>query len=117
MGKTNNNQKMTKKQRTLSKTLWLISTARNAIVVILCATIAYCYESFGNGSPVILTGTVKPGLPSVNVPPFSTSINNVTIPFSVMFSDLGSSVILVPIIAVLGNVAIAKAFGKLTLIN
>jgi hypothetical protein len=30
-----------------------------------------------------------------------------------MVSDLGSSIVLVPIIAVLGNIAIAKAFGKL----
>lgn len=111
MGKSNK-QKLTKKQHTISKILWLISTARNAIVVILCATIAYCYETFGNGSPVILTGTVKPGLPSVDLPPFSTSINNRTIEFNEMFTDLGSSIILVPIIAVLGNVAIAKAFGK-----
>lgn len=30
-----------------------------------------------------------------------------------MCSELGSSIILVPVIAVLGNVAIAKAFGLL----
>lgn len=111
-GKNNSNQKLTKKQQALAKTLWLISTSRNAIVVILCSTIAYVYESTGNGSPVILTGAVKPGLPGLSLPPFSTTINNKTVEFDEMLNDLGTSVVLVPIIAVLGNVAIAKAFGN-----
>lgn len=74
--------------------------------------IAYCYQSSGLESPFLLTGTVKPGLPELRVPPFSTELNNRTIAFGEMLSDLGTSVFLVPVIAVLGNVAIAKAFGK-----
>lgn len=93
-------------------TLWLISTSRNAIVVILCTTLAYFYEKNEGSSPFLLTGTVKGGMPEVKPPPFETVLNNQTQTFSEMASDLGSSIVLVPIIAVLGNVAIAKAFGK-----
>ena len=101
-----------KNQKYISRTLWLISTSRNALVVITCSVIAYCYESSGTKSPFLLTGAIKPGFPTFQVPPFSTTLKNQTIPFSDMFMDLGSSVFLVPIIAVLGNVAIAKAFSS-----
>lgn len=107
-----NGSKLSTKERFLSRFLWLLSTSRNAVIVILCSTVAYFYESSGYGSPVILTGTVKPGLPEFKPPPFSTELYNQTITFPEMLTDLGSSVFLVPVIAVLGNVAIAKAFGK-----
>lgn len=83
------------------------------MVVIICSVIAYMYEAPHVPAPFLLTGTVRPGLPDLKPPPFSTVLNNRTANFSQMFSDLGTSVVLVPVIGVLGNVAIAKAFGKL----
>jgi hypothetical protein len=59
-----------------------------------------------------LTGTVQSGLPELSLPPFSTTLNNQTLSFTEMASELGSSIILVPVIAILGNVAIAKTFCK-----
>ncbi|KYM86093.1 Sodium-independent sulfate anion transporter [Atta colombica] len=97
-------------QRIIAKAIWLISTARNAIVVVTCSVIAYKYDSSEFGSPFILTGPVRSGLPPFGLPPFSTQVNNQTLTFTQMCSELGTSIILVPIIAVLGNVAIAKAF-------
>lgn len=97
-------------QHIIKKTIWLISTARNAIVVVVCSVIAYKYDTSESGSPFILTGPVRSGLPSFGLPPFSTQVNNQTFTFTQMCSELGTSIILVPIIAVLGNVAIAKAF-------
>ncbi|KYN18806.1 Sodium-independent sulfate anion transporter [Trachymyrmex cornetzi] len=97
-------------QRIIAKAIWLISTARNAIVVVTCSVIAYKYDSSESGSPFILTGPVRSGLPPFSLPPFSTQVNNQTLTFTQMCSELGTSIILVPIIAVLGNVAIAKAF-------
>lgn len=103
---------ISKTRQSLNYTLWLISTSRNAIVVIICSAIAYTYEEKGTGSPFRLTGDVKSGLPEFKVPPFSTVIGNTTKTFPDMLGDLGSSVFLVPVIAVLGNVAIAKAFAS-----
>lgn len=106
-------EKPTLRQKYINKILWLISTSRNALIVVACSSIAYYYEKTSeNGSPFLLTGTVRPGLPDFKFPPFQTQINNRTITFTEMVSDLGTSVILVPIIAVLGNVAIAKAFAS-----
>ncbi|XP_025074802.1 sodium-independent sulfate anion transporter, partial [Pogonomyrmex barbatus] len=103
-------KRSTNYQYIMTKVIWLISTARNAIVVFICSAIAYKYESSEYGCPFILTGPVRSGLPSFGLPPFSTQINNQTFTFTQMCSELGTSIILIPIIAVLGNVAIAKAF-------
>ncbi|XP_049869042.1 sodium-independent sulfate anion transporter-like [Pectinophora gossypiella] len=99
-------------QKGLKKTLWLLSTSRNAIIVIICSVIAFVCEKYYAESPFKLTGTVRQGLPSWTAPPFGTQIDNKPVSFLQMCSDLGSSIVLVPIIGVLGNVAIAKAFAS-----
>ncbi|CAH1996912.1 unnamed protein product [Acanthoscelides obtectus] len=106
------NTKPSKNQRVINYGIWLVSTSRNAIIVITCSAIAYYYTSIGEESPFLLTGSVKSGLPEFKLPPTQTVLNNRTVTFGEMVSDLGSSIVLVPIIAVLGNVAIAKAFAS-----
>lgn len=56
-------------------------------------------------------GQVQSGFPPIKPPPFSSTFDNSTYSFVDMCSHLGSGIIVVPIIAVLANVAIAKAFG------
>lgn len=107
-----NNEKPNKYQRILMKMIWLISTARNAVIVIACSAIAYKFSSTESDSLFILTGSVRSGLPSFGFPPFSTQVKNETLGFTRMCSELGASIALVPIIGVLGNVAIAKAFAN-----
>lgn len=80
--------------------------------MIICSAIAYIFETKCGGSPFLLTGTVRSGLPDFKPPPFQTELENRTVNFPEMVFDLGTSIFLVPVIAVLGNVAIAKAFGK-----
>ncbi|XP_066587709.1 sodium-independent sulfate anion transporter-like [Prorops nasuta] len=104
--------KPTTTQRVAMKIIWLVSTARNAIIVTFCSIIAYNMESEKSSSPFILTGPVRSGLPPFGLPPFSTTQNNQTLGFTEMCSQLGPAIVLVPIIGVLGNVAIAKAFSN-----
>lgn len=122
------------KQRTnvhifFGKVIWLISTARNIIVVVFCAVLAYVFEIHGV-QPFVLTGKraqkfilfsvliylilgyVKPGLPSFELPPFSTQVGNNTYNFIDMASTLGTAVFVVPLFAILENIALAKAFCK-----
>ncbi|XP_014288462.1 sodium-independent sulfate anion transporter isoform X2 [Halyomorpha halys] len=102
-----------KQKRVIAKCLWLLSTSRNALVVVVCSFISFVLHNNNNGSvPYKMTGAVRSGIPAVQLPPFSTKIGNETVGFIEMVSGLGSSIILVPIIAVLGNVAIAKAFAS-----
>ena len=106
-------------RQVLSKTLWVISTARNAIVVIACTIAAYCIdpdlpEEPTRNTTFILTGNIESGLPPFQLPPFSyndTKVNKV-LDFGGMVKELGPALIIIPLLAILENVAIAKAFGK-----
>ncbi|KAK0173739.1 hypothetical protein PV328_006890 [Microctonus aethiopoides] len=95
----------------LEKTLWFLSISRNAIIVFIASSITYTYYQSGN-SLFLTAGTVKPGVPKFKPPPFSTQFGNVTYTFKDMCSHLGTGIIIVPLVAVLTNVAIAKAFVR-----
>lgn len=105
----------------MNKTIWLIGTARNAIVVIAGgAFAAYWYES-GHHDMFRLIGDIPQGLPSVQIPSFSIpAVVNETSGaiiqeeqgFGEMVSSLGSGLIVVPLIALLENIAICKAFAN-----
>ncbi|XP_046393558.1 sodium-independent sulfate anion transporter-like [Ischnura elegans] len=97
-------------QRITSQILWLVSTSRNIIVVVVSAVAAYEFELHGT-RPFALTGFVKPGLPPFQPPPFSAQIKNETYNFLDMVSSLGSAILVVPLLAILENVALAKAFS------
>ena len=80
-----------------------------------------------------LTGSIQPGLPALQSPPFGLTTNhtiqqlghNITnstdegaeqwlemeVSFSEMVSTLGPAIIIIPVIAILESVAIAKAFS------
>ncbi|XP_033609062.1 sodium-independent sulfate anion transporter isoform X4 [Cryptotermes secundus] len=49
--------KPNKRQKTIMKTLWLISTARNVFVVVVCSFIAYNLHAENEDSPFILTAS------------------------------------------------------------
>lgn len=55
--------------------MWLIATARNALLVLLASLGAFYAHNNGQ-TPFILTGTVKPGLPDIQMPPFQTTLSN-----------------------------------------
>ena len=73
-----------------------------------------------------LTGKIEGGLPDFKAPPFSLELNltreldNGTMSyaemkyfgFGEMVSTLGAAIIIIPVIAILESVAIAKAFGE-----
>jgi len=95
--------------------IWFTATSRNAIAVICCTIAAYFLEQ--NGSSLFtLTGDIQSGLPAFEFPAFSlnrTVGNNTEIlGFGDMCAELGSSIGLVPLIAILEQVAIAKSFAS-----
>jgi sodium-independent sulfate anion transporter 11 len=101
----------------LDKLVWLICTARNAMIVLLCLVLAWVLDP---GARVFsLTGSIDTGIPALEPPPFHISAirhNNGTdhveyIGFGSMVTTLGSATFIIPIIAILESVAIAKAFS------
>ncbi|XP_075231242.1 sodium-independent sulfate anion transporter-like [Lycorma delicatula] len=94
----------------LKKVLWFISTGRNAITVIISCCIAKWFEDNHKKTPFRLSGSGTSGIPPFQLPPFTAKIGNNTFNALEMTEELGSAVFIVPIIAVLANIAIAKAF-------
>ncbi|XP_075231067.1 sodium-independent sulfate anion transporter-like [Lycorma delicatula] len=100
----------TSSQRTLASFLWFISTARNILVVVFCAFIGFLFHQH-NMEPFRLTGEVKPGLPTWQMPPFSISNGNQTVGFLELCSKLGSAVIVLPLLSLVENISLAKVFS------
>ncbi|KAH9637036.1 hypothetical protein HF086_009814 [Spodoptera exigua] len=93
----------------VARALWLVSISRNALVVLAASSFAYLTHH-PNQPLFKLSGRVEPGLPRLSAPPFSASVDNSTVHFVDMVQQLGSGVIMLPIVMVLANIAIAKAF-------
>ena len=98
----------------------LTVSSRNAIVVILCLILAMVVDK----DTFTLTSEIDSGLPAFQPPPFSVTVNTThtnsshsysypeTKGLGEMLSNLGAAVIIIPMIAILESVAIAKAFGN-----
>ncbi|XP_063618365.1 sodium-independent sulfate anion transporter-like [Cydia splendana] len=95
----------------IQKSLWFAGVSRNAVVVILAAAVAF-FVYLDVGDPLILTGKITPGLPTPQVPPFHTTVGNVTVSAGGMLAQLGSGLLVVPLVGIISNVAIAKAFSN-----
>lgn len=95
----------------LKQLRWFVALARNAVVVIFGIIVAYVIHLTINSEPLTLTGEIGSGLPKVKPPPFNTVVGNETYEFKDMIKVLGPESIVLPIIAILESVAIAKAFA------
>ena len=96
-------------------------------IVIRCYVYTYIFnllirkedrETDSYNCTFMLTGEIDAGVPPFSLPPFSIPANSTDqgpeheISFSGMLSELGSAIIIIPIIAILESIAIAKAFCK-----
>ncbi|XP_076277026.1 sodium-independent sulfate anion transporter isoform X1 [Lasioglossum baleicum] len=93
------------------KMLWFLSICRNALVILLASTVAFCFEHRG-GSPFLLSGKIVSGLPKLSLPPFTAQVGNQTYTLIDMCQHYGTGLIVLPLVSVLANVAIAKAFSS-----
>ncbi|CAD0254291.1 unnamed protein product [Spodoptera exigua] len=96
---------------------WLnVVRARNALVVFAAAILAFVLNLKGI-TPFALTGTIQGGLPKFGPPPFNTVVNNQTLNFEDMLAVFGGEGIVMPLVAILESIAIAKAFAGSTTVN
>ncbi|CAG0917243.1 unnamed protein product, partial [Notodromas monacha] len=99
-------------RRRLRRALWFACNGSNAVSVILSATLAYLFYSNGI-QPFPITGDMPAGIPSVSIPTFSyVDSEGKTHDFLDVLGTIGAGVFVVPILAVLENMSIAKAFAK-----
>lgn len=106
--------------RVINKLIWLTGTSRNAILVVLTAVISYLLHRSGQYDLLII-GDIPSGMPEFGLPAFSLpEIRNDTTgdiiqrgeTFSEIISGFGSSLVVIPLIALLESISICKAFGE-----
>ncbi|XP_030764462.1 sodium-independent sulfate anion transporter-like [Sitophilus oryzae] len=102
-----------KQAATYKKCIWFVSVGRNAMVVISCAVLAFIFK-YHDHKPFALTSKVPSGFPNISIPlkPVETinGTNGTSIPQ--MISELGYGLVVIPFVAILANVGIAKAFAR-----
>ncbi|CAD6996232.1 unnamed protein product [Ceratitis capitata] len=100
--------------RKLQKFFWYISISRNALVVFICSAVTFIWvqKRSVEAVPYTLTTKVTSAHLTFSLPPFVLDYKNTTLVFTDIIHELGSGILVVPIVAILANVAIAKAFVK-----
>lgn len=117
IGPADDEQK-TKRQKIINKLLWLFGTARNAILLVICGIFGYWINNAdpNHTAPFKQIGYIPAGLPSFQIPKFSLSANESSTghaeSFIAMVSSYGSGLIVLPLLGLMENIAICKAFGK-----
>ncbi|KAF0297559.1 Sodium-independent sulfate anion transporter [Amphibalanus amphitrite] len=122
--------KPSRRSRLLSGSLWMLSIARNGVVVLVTSVLVLVLESH-QLHPFSTTETVAAGFPSPQLPPFYGLASNTTSPevagsagnasvvadptrwpgVAGMASELGLGLVVVPLVATIECMAIAKAFA------
>ncbi|KAL1452567.1 hypothetical protein WDU94_006785 [Cyamophila willieti] len=96
-------------QRVINQVFWLIGTSRNCVIVVASGFIGY-YMSRDGPPPFKIVGALPPGLPEVGFPSLHVERGNVTYGFFDMVEIMGSGIFVTPLIAVVENIAVCKAF-------
>lgn len=100
----------------VNKAIWIVCTARNAVLVIVCCFMGYLLHNNDYGAPFRIVGSIPSGLPNIQLPPTSLSANQTTDGLPQSFFDIvhsmRSGLIVIPLISLMESIAIAKAFGK-----
>lgn len=98
--------------KVINKFLWLFGTSRNAILVVVCGYIGYSFVD----SPFKLIGDIPAGLPEFTIPPLGIT-GNATAGVEEesvwqMVQSMQSGLIVIPLIALMENIAICKTFAN-----
>lgn len=100
------------RQRWVTRCCWLLGTCRNAVVVVCSGALGYWFVATSGAAPVRLMGAIPSGVPLPALPPVSyVRADNSTADFLEMISELGSGIIVIPLIVLLEDIAICKAFS------
>ncbi|XP_076652145.1 sodium-independent sulfate anion transporter [Halictus rubicundus] len=92
------------------KLAWIVTLARNALVVVVGTVMAYIFY-VNHQQPFKLTGTMGEGLPPFAPPPFAITANNRTYDFLETASAMGTTLFTLPVVSTIEHMAIAKAFA------
>lgn len=106
------------RHKVINKLFWLFGTSRNAILLVICGAFGYWIQTTAptHPPPFKLIGNIPSGLPDFQIPKFSLNANESTTgepeSFVRIISSFGSGLIVLPLIGLMENIAICKAFGR-----
>ncbi|XP_058806506.1 sodium-independent sulfate anion transporter-like isoform X2 [Phymastichus coffea] len=103
-------QRRSARHRAANRLLWLTGTSRNALLVVGCGLLAYSFPA--DESPFQLIGHIPGGMPAARPPPPLGGGNGTALTLVEMCANLGSGVLVLPLVALLEDVAICKAFAS-----
>ncbi|XP_017848938.1 sodium-independent sulfate anion transporter isoform X2 [Drosophila busckii] len=90
-----------------------LSLCRNVFAVFIGILLCYLLSRGTNEMPFRISGDINAGLPPFRPPPFTTTDKEGNyVSFGGMLSNLGASLISIPLLSILESVAVAKAFSK-----
>ncbi|XP_052130847.1 sodium-independent sulfate anion transporter-like [Frankliniella occidentalis] len=100
-------------KRPLGKGLWFLSICKNGLCLTFATVAAgLLHHRLDGGVPFAVVGNMPPGLPAITLPPFQgLEVGNQTVSFLDMTSELGVGLVVTPVVAVLINIAIGKAYA------
>ncbi|XP_075147840.1 epidermal stripes and patches isoform X1 [Haematobia irritans] len=105
-----------KSQNIINKIIWVIGTSRNAILVVVCCIMGILLHSHTGGTPFNVIGYIPQGLPTFALPPIHLNVNQTIAgkeeSFVDMVRSMGSGLIVIPLISLMENIAICKAFAN-----
>lgn len=105
--------------KVFNKFIWLVGTARNAIIVIMTGLITYLLHQTARAELQII-GEIPPGMPTFQIPSFHLPeiVNKTTgeiirkgETFTEIVSEMGSFLIVIPLIALLENISVCNLDG------
>ncbi|KAI4456660.1 sulfate transporter [Holotrichia oblita] len=97
--------------------LWFLSISRNLLLIFISTALAYILSSDSRYIFSLSVNHLQPNFPSISVPPFNVIGNNTTLTFLDMTKELGMGIVVVPFIAIVTNLAIAKSFIQYNILD
>ncbi|KAM9792638.1 sodium-independent sulfate anion transporter [Neosynchiropus ocellatus] len=98
--------------RAARKLVWVVSTMRNALVVVGATLVAFAWDVSGH-HVFSITGNTTDGLPPFRPPPTTdVTANGTVVPFLQIVEDFGAGLAVIPLMGLLESIAIAKAFAS-----
>lgn len=107
-------KKLTDKDSVLSRTLWFISISKNAITIFAACVVTVYHEAYYGIAPFNLTEPAIRSMPDMVFPIHDTIVGNNTITVIDKAMQLGSGIIIIPLVALLVHVSVAKSFDNVS---
>lgn len=105
MGDFSNSLKV---QRIVKVALRYLSFARNTLIVLITAIVAYIWFNTAAEVPFALSKNAMTGLPNITIPPFTVVTEERVYTIRDIIRELNIGIVVIPVVGILTNISIGK---------